>query len=223
MTSTLKLLAASAAIMFGAGSATAADITGTSAGYDWSGPYIGAHAGYLWGEADVTYDGEDGGGDLDGFWGGALAGYNYQRDAFVLGLEGDVGFGSAGGNGVVISPPPLPPHAHDYTYTMDWNAHLRARAGLAVDKLLFFVTGGLAAARHELGVEEQEYEGDDSQTHYGWTLGGGVEYAVTDNLLLRAEYLYDDYGSKNYRDDEGEEYDVDLTAHTVRAAVSFKF
>ena len=65
--------------------------------------------------------------------------------------------------------------------------------------------------------------GSDSQTHVGFTIGGGIEYALTDNVLLRAEYLYDNYGEANYEDEEGNEYDVDLTAQTVRAAVSFKF
>lgn len=199
----------------------AADVTG-SAGYDWTGLYLGAHGGYVWGEADVGYEGDDGGGDLDGFWGGALAGYNFQTWSFVLGVEGDLGAGDVNGNGAVTVPPPQP--ASYYTYDLDWNAHLRARAGVAVEKLLFFVSVGLAAAQHTLSVEENnQSHGDDSQTHYGWTIGAGVEYALTGNLLLRAEYLYDDYGSETYSDDAGDDYEVDLTAQTVRAALSYKF
>lgn len=226
--------------------ASAADISEPISGFDWSGAYVGAHGGYAWGEADVTYDDEPGGGDLDGgFWGGALAGFNYQHDAIVLGVEGDFGLGDVGGNGVAR---PEPTETYDYTYELDWNAHLRARAGFAVDRALFFVAGGLAVASHTLGVEETMTDGEispcggievsvcgaspasttqslgeDSKTHVGFTVGGGVEYALTDNVLLRAEYIYDDYGEENYEDEDGNRYDVDLTAQTVRAAVSFKF
>lgn len=213
--------AAAAALSLSAGASMAADVA-TSAGYDWTGLYLGAHGGYVWGEADVGYEGDGGGGDLDGFLGGALAGYNFQTDMIVLGVEGDVGGGDVNGNGAVGAPPPQP--ASYYTYDLDWNAHLRARAGVAVDKALFFVAGGLAVARHTLSAEENnQSHGDDSQTHTGWTIGAGVEYGLTDNLLLRAEYLYDDYGSQTYSDDEGDEYDVDLTAQTARAALSYKF
>jgi outer membrane immunogenic protein len=221
--------------------ASAADISEPISSFDWTGAYIGAHGGYAWGEADVAYEGEPGGGDLDGgFWGGALAGYNLQHDAFVFGIEGDFGLGDVSGEG---APKPLPTEEiYDYTYDLDWNAHLRARAGFAVDRALFFVAGGLAVAKHTLGVEETftgniicqadckgidpsttQSLGSDSQTHVGFTIGGGLEYALTDNVLLRAEYLYDNYGEASYEDDEGNEYDVDLTAQTVRAAVSFKF
>ena len=222
--------------------ASAADISEPAYSYDWSGAYVGVHGGYVWGEADVTYDNEPGGGDLDGgFWGGALAGYNLQYDAIVFGVEGDFGLGDVSGKGGGGPIDPEPPEVYDYSYGLDWNAHLRARAGFAVDRALFFVTGGLAVAEHTLGVEETNTGiiicqackgidpsttrslGSDSQTHVGFTIGGGIEYALSDNVLLRAEYLYDDYGEANYEDEEGNEYDVDLTAQTVRAAVSFKF
>ena len=220
--------------------ASAADISEPISSFDWSGVYVGAHGGYAWGEADVAYEGDPGGGDLDGgFWGGALAGYNLQHDAFVFGIEGDFGLGDVSGKG---KPLPVQEETYDYTYDLDWNAHLRARAGFAVDRALFFVAGGLAVASHTLGVEETstdlivpcsycrgappsytEWLGEDSKTHMGFTIGGGVEYALTDKVLLRAEYLYDNYGEENYEDDEGNKYDVYLTAQTVRAAVSFKF
>lgn len=218
--------------------ASAADISEPVYNYDWSGAYVGVHGGSLWGEADVTYDNEPGGGDLDGgFWGGALAGYNLQHEKFVFGVEADFGLGDVSGEG---KPQPVKKETYDYTYDLDWNAHLRARAGFAVDRALFFVAGGLAVAEHTLGVEESglidcayvclqvpplvtESLGSDSQTHVGFTIGGGIEFALTDKVLLRAEYLYDNYGEANYEDEEGNEYDVDLTAQTVRAAVSFKF
>jgi outer membrane immunogenic protein len=223
------LLAASA-LTLGVSTANAADVNGTDYGYDWSGLYVGAHAGYLWGDVDVDYEGIEGGGDMEGFIGGALAGYNIQHDQFVFGVEGDFGLGDVDGVGRAG---PI----ETYTYDMSWNGHLRARAGFAVDRMLFFVAGGVAMARHELGVEEtyalgfnqiapsaiEEFSGQDSQTHFGFTIGGGVEYALTDSALLRVEYLYDDYGQAEYTYENDDVYEADLSAHTVRAAVSFKF
>lgn len=109
---------------------------------------------------------------------------------------------------------------------MDWNAHLRGRVGLAMDRTLLFVAGGLAVAQHELGVDYgRGGGGSGTETHYGFTIGGGAEYAISDNLLLRVEYLYDDYGRERYNfgEEPDDHYDVDLTTHTVRAAVSYKF
>jgi outer membrane immunogenic protein len=168
-----------------------------------------------------------------------LAGYNLQHDTIVFGVEADFGLGDVNGKGIWIEQE----ETYDYTYDLDWNARLRARAGFAVDRALLFVAGGLAVAEHTLGIEETgvaqiiicsdkcplapplvtESLGSDSQTHVGFTIGGGIEYALTDKVLLRAEYLYDNYGEANYEDEEGNEYDVDLTAQSVRAAVSFKF
>ncbi|MEX0759060.1 MAG: hypothetical protein WD100_05725, partial [Tistlia sp.] len=72
--------------------------------------------------------------------------------------------------------------------------------------------------------------GHDGATHLGWTLGAGFERAVGDNLLLRLEYLYDDYGRKRYdiASPPGPffpsyEAEVALTAHTLRAALAWRF
>jgi outer membrane immunogenic protein len=67
--------------------------------------------------------------------------------------------------------------------------------------------------------------GDDTKTQFGWTLGGGVEWATTDSLVVRTEYLYDDYGSKDYEIDGPEPYDAraGLTASTIRIGVAYTF
>ena len=191
--------------------------------YDWTGAYIGAHAGYLAGTVDVDYEGVAGGGDIDGFLAGLYAGYNWQLDGIVFGAEGDFGLGDVSGNGLAGPPP-----ATDYTYRLNWNAHLRGRIGLPADNALFYLAGGLAVASHTLGIDYGPVlmtVGEDTQVHVGWTIGAGAELALADNMVLRAEYLYDDYGSRVYTDQQTtpEHYDVRITAHTVRAGVSLKF
>jgi outer membrane immunogenic protein len=215
-----KLLFSCATILAFHGAAAAADVSEPVAStYDWNGPYVGVHAGYLWGDVDVSYEAVARGGEIDGFIAGALGGFNFQSDNLVFGVEGDFGLTDANGSGGVAI-------IDSYTYDMNWNAHLRGRVGLAMDRTLLFVAGGLAVAEHELGATyNNQMTGSGTETHYGFTIGGGAEYAITDNLLLRVEYLYDDYGRKRYNfgEDPDDHYDADITAHTVRAAVSFKF
>lgn len=194
--------------------------------FDWSGPYVGAHVGYQWGEADYLEPDNPGFAvepSLDGFAGGALAGYNHQIDRFVLGAEVDGGLsganhdaGDSGGNGYSA-------------FDLDWNLHARLRAGVALDRTLLFVAGGLAVARLDLDDTDPGFGSDDG-THLGWTLGGGIEQAITDSLVLRLEYLYDDYGSRDYSVDSppgpffpSYDAEIDLSAHTLRAAVAYRF
>ena len=188
--------------------------------YDWTGPYVGVHAGYLSGRVDIDYEDLATEGDLAGFLGGFYGGYNFQADGIVFGVEGDVGFGSVSGDGG--SAPPQPVIA--YEYDLIWNAHLRGRIGLPVDQALFYLAGGLAVASHTLTVIELQYEGGGTQVHVGWTAGFGAEIVVADNIVLRAEYLYDDYGTKTYTTEvPDDEYEVGITAHTVRAGIAVTF
>jgi outer membrane immunogenic protein len=194
--------------------------------FDWSGFYVGAHVGWLWG--DIDYREPDFGGngispDLDGFAGGGLIGYSHRIDRLIVGLEADGGLLDAsfdstdsGGNGYSA-------------FDLDWNTHVRARFGMALDRALLFVAGGLALAQVALDDTDPGF-GDDDNIHVGWTVGAGVEHAATANLILRLEYLYDDYGRERYTvsSPPGPFFpsyaaDVELTAHTFRAALSYRF
>ncbi|MGE0238178.1 MAG: outer membrane protein [Parvibaculaceae bacterium] len=210
----LRSLTCGCAALLMASSAYAADIE-APAPYDWNGFYLGLHAGYLWGDVDIEEEGEvaASGGDIDGFVGGALAGFNVQFDPLVLGLEADIGWTDVDGDGV--APPPEP----DYSYELNWNAHVRARAGFAFDNALIFVAGGLAIADLDIDQYNTNQIGGD---YYGWSIGGGIDYAFTDALIGRIEYLHDEFGDKDYEEDE-EDYTADLDTDTVRAALIYKF
>lgn len=226
----MKLSCAMAAIMAAAlivSGASAADLIIEEAplpeledaAWDWAGPYIGAHLGYAWGEAGVVETPENVVGDIRGSVYGLFAGINFQDGNLVFGLEGDAGIADVTGVGS-----PVPDPEEEYSYDVNWNAHARGRVGLAFDQVLVFVAGGLAIASHTLTeVYDQGNIGDDTQIHVGWTVGAGVEVAVTENLAVRAEYLYDDYGTKTYTFENTEVYDAFLTAHTVRAGISVGF
>lgn len=190
--------------------------------YDWSGFYLGGHLGYIWGRTRVEEDGvvTEPSAKTDGAIGGVLAGYNWQNGALVLGIEGDFGWTHAHGVGFAVPSPTQAPN----TYDLNWNSHLRGRAGYAVDNWLLYVAGGPAIADldfHEGAITTPVIPSGGK--YYGWSIGGGVEYAFTRNLVGRIEYLYDNYGHKDYIGVTGDPYRVSLTGQTVRGALAWKF
>lgn len=214
-----------AAIMFSTASVFAADVEPVAQSYDWSGAYIGLHAGYLW--AKVDYDEPDFPDSSlnrkdEAFIGGLYLGYNHQMDSLVAGIEGDFGLG-----GIDIDNNE-DAFFNSYTaFESDWNAHIRARLGFAMDRVLVYLAGGLAIADLEIDDTDDGY-GKVTNTHLGWTIGGGIEYAVSENLLVRAEYLYDDYGREGGEisgPNPAADYDVDadMSASTVRLGIAYIF
>jgi len=151
--------------------------------FTWTGFYVGLNAGYGWsGGTDVTVTGGGAttlfsGGDEGGFTGGAQAGYNFQTGAIVFGLETDIQYADFGG-GRTFAPSLVTTDSGSY-----WGS-VRGRLGFAADRALFYVTGGLAYG----DIGESVFGNNDVRA--GWTLGGGVEYAFTNNWTAKVEGLY---------------------------------
>jgi outer membrane immunogenic protein len=153
--------------------------------FTWTGFYVGANAGYGWNNNDyavvtptgtlLAVDGQDDG----GFVGGAQIGYNYQMGSFVVGIETDLQYADMGGRGTFT--------VGGVNYSTDSSDNyfgtVRGRLGYAIDRTLIYVTGGLAYG----DVGESVGNAD---TEWGWTLGGGVEYAFTNNWTAKLEGLY---------------------------------
>jgi outer membrane immunogenic protein len=158
-----------------------------SASFDWSGPYIGVFGAAV--AVDGSFDGVCSCAtvytDIEhsgiGYAGGILGGWNYQMDSFVMGVEGDWAFG---GTVATNDEPTI-----DTDLSFNNIATLRARAGFALDNTLLYVTGGLAAVDMEFGAVITNHV-NDSKWVYGWTAGGGLEHAFSDNFSGRIEYLY---------------------------------
>jgi outer membrane immunogenic protein len=183
---------------------------------DWSGFYVGGHAGYMWGGSTVWDNGElfEKDAPTNGFVGGVLAGVNWQTGAWVLGLEGDFGWSNAHGTGIVL----LEPSNH---YDFNWTSHVRGRVGYATSNVLWFVAGGVALADFDY---TQGFSGITitGTVFTGWTLGGGADFAIYPGWIARVEYLHDDFGDKNFLI-SGDTYRVRLTGETVRGALMYKF
>lgn len=140
-----------------------------------------------------------------GFIGGVQVGYNQQFGIFVAGIEADINWlgnrkfntsatsnvvGTAGGTAAVN----LATSSRN-----DWLGTARLRAGVAFDRFLVYGTGGLAfgSPDHSVNVRVNNtltHTGTSDDLEAGWTAGGGVEYAFTNNMTVKAEYLYYDLG-----------------------------
>lgn len=225
------LFVASAALLAVTNSAMAADYDDPPpSAYDWSGPYIGLQAGYAWGDLDVTTFADAGGGpvagaggstDIKGFIGGAHAGWNFQIESIVLGLEADI-------NGSTVDGTFTFANGDDFTADIDVAGSFRGRLGFAFDRALIYGTGGLAIASVELGTLNfgAGIREKDTQTYVGYTVGGGIEYAFSDSLSGRIEYRYTDLGTENFDWEAAfpvANGDYDLDYHMVQGGLSWHF
>ncbi len=180
--------------------------------YDWSGVYAGLSAGASWQNFDTLFGTPAVGTNFDagGFTGGAFAGVNFQNGPFVYGVEADASF-NLGDDTALVAGVPLKAES-------DWFATLRGRAGYAVDRYMFYGTGGLAVGDVKISAPA----GSSSDTKVGWTLGAGVEAALTDSFTVRGEYLYTDLGKSSGRIG-GTPFSTEFDSHTLRAGVTYKF
>jgi len=182
--------------------------------FDWSGFYVGGSVGYGWGDVTVDpLDTAEGDSSAAGWLIGAQLGANAQFDSFVLGVEGDISWSNINNDSAVDSGPWFG------EVDVGWLASLRGRAGIAYDKVLFYATAGVAGAGVEYTDNQNGLTG--SGTHLGWTAGVGVEAALTDNVSVKLEYAYYDFGVVTY--DTNVPDDVSFNLNTVRAGVNFHF
>ena len=212
-----KLLLASVgiAVLALSGAASAADLSRPAPVYkaaapaeaifNWTGFYIGAHVGYGWGSKDWDQTFTSGAFALDhsvsptkpqGFLGGGQVGVNWQTGQFVLGLEADGSWTDASDCGVGHGIFP----SYNGCNQVNWYATGTARVGVAMDRALFYVKGGAAFAGEEQNITFRNVVTTDtpSEVRFGWTVGGGIEYALSPNWSVKAEYNYMDFGSQNY-------------------------
>ncbi|WP_119388464.1 outer membrane protein [Taklimakanibacter lacteus] len=101
---------------------------------------------------------------------------------------------------------------------MNYNAHLRARAGRSFGSADVFIAAGLAIAEFE-NENNSQTESDDF-TLTGFSIGAGVDWPVTERLKARVEILHDDYGRKSTVQDN---YSGDWTDTTLRGGLLFQF
>jgi outer membrane immunogenic protein len=189
------LAAGVAALMFMSAAASAADFAPYAPtpprGTSWQGPYVGGNVGYQWSHVDNN------GAKPNGVAGGIQAGYNVQYSQFVFGGETDLQLTDADARFAA------------WKFSNPWFGSLRARAGFAVNNVLFYGTVGLAYGM--LKIQNPLTNVMETHISPGWAGGAGAEVALLSNWSARAEYLYVDLGSSSFV--------LDSTNHGIQSSL----
>jgi outer membrane immunogenic protein len=170
--------------------------------YDWSGFYVGGFGGYGYGNHNLNNaNGPAGFANFTTNWssqggfGGGEAGYNVQSGNIVGGIEGDFAWFNIKGNDGFTSVDAAGLASNDAT-NLRWAGSLRARGGIAVDRLLLFFTGGWAYGDLQHTSTDPVFGIDQFDSRRsGLTAGAGLAYAFTNNVIGKFEYRYYDFGS----------------------------
>jgi outer membrane immunogenic protein len=196
--------------------------------YNWTGFYIGANAGYGWGTSAWRDDPNLGATDLGshairgGMIGGQI-GYNLQVSNWVVGIEGDLDWSNIKGGHVDVL-------GSDINTKVTALGTVTGRVGYAQGPALFYGKGGAAWGRFkydDFTAPGGALNGAHSSSRWGYTFGGGLEYAFGGNWSAKIEYDYMDFGTKrlNFSGGAGGAFVQDITdrIHVVKAGVNYRF
>jgi outer membrane immunogenic protein len=193
--------------------------------FSWTGFYIGAHAGYAWGDHDISvahpcpqclpamYQADAFAGSKpfggNAFVGGGQIGADKQFGSLVLGVAIDASKGDLKGEQTIRMD-----YDTDWAIQtkVEWFGSARARLGFTTGQLLMYATGGVAWAKVATDMQTISITGPVTMSelsgnawHVGYVVGGGVEWAFAPNWTLSAEYLHYDFGAAAY-DPKGTAY-----------------
>lgn len=244
-----KILAAAAILAVSAISANAADLparTYTKAPpmmdpiFSWTGWYVGANGGGTFGDRSgnlvaftpgflgaVTAGGTPGalGTRHEGYFGGGQVGYNWQAANFVYGLEADFQGADIGKRSTVVFPGagPILPSVSTGRDHLNWFGTFRGRVGFAVDRVLFYGTGGLAYGETRTSATNVftpavggVFTGGVNDTRVGYAVGAGIEWAFAPNWTIKGEYLHIDLGRSNVTITDPVGFPVDSATYRFR-------
>jgi outer membrane immunogenic protein len=198
--------------------------------YSWAGFYVGVNGGWVGSEnssiTNTVFDtGGAGGGGLgtalagggiptsiglsnSGGLVGGTAGYNWQINPLVIGLEGDLDWVSATKSTTVgpFAIPGFAPVTTTASRQLNWLGTFRGRLGFTpAPSVLIYATGGLAIGEHQIGIAAVgptffpplNVASTTQSTSAGWTTGAGIEWKFAPQWSFKAEYLYVDLGNIN--------------------------
>lgn len=210
-------LISTAFVGLAAGSAMAADmpiqappIVAVPACAQFGGFYLGGNVGWKyykhdWKDKDnfgfgvIGLDHVGDGTESDNGWtAGIQAGYNLQFHCTVWGIQADWNWTNAETDTFWTDFPTANQQTFSYKSDEKWFGTVRTRAGVVVDNLLLYVTGGLAFAKFDrdflyttpffAGTQAQAFSNSD--TRLGFVVGVGTEWALSPNWSINSEILY---------------------------------
>jgi outer membrane immunogenic protein len=199
--------------------------------YNWTGAYFGLQAGYSAGTVETssspTLGAYETDYDFNHFVGGVTAGYNHQFGNWVVGGEIDASFTDA-----EESIDPGIGGIDEFQSDLDWLATARLRVGYAFDNILVYATAGGAAAETEDAITLSGPPGgtlNERRSRKGWTAGAGFEWAFSENLSAKGEYLYVDLGEETVSNNApivlpgADSVDFEHTYHLGRVGLNYHF
>jgi outer membrane immunogenic protein len=193
--------------------------------YNWSGVYLGVNAGggfgtSSWTNAPVTTPPgattiltgppvSTGGFNVSGALAGATLGVNYQTGPYLVGFEGDIDWSGVQGSSSSAACTGLTTGAAvtllaggTCRTNLTWFGTARARLGYAFDRVLVFGTAGAAFGGFQAVIPNATFNGAvisgpiiNLPPQLGWTVGAGVEYAFTEAISAKVEYLFANLGT----------------------------
>jgi outer membrane immunogenic protein len=214
------------------------------AAYNWTGFYIGGNCGGAWGR--TTSSSNDGGFDpvgvsalsykVDSSGGtcGGQVGYNWQAGSLVLGVEGEGAWLGLKKTITGSGPDVTSANVDDLVAVkFDWYAALTGRLGIAVDRVLLYAKGGVAWTRVKntasdldgspLVIDPTDFS-SESRSRTGWAAGGGLEYGLTPNWSVKAEYLFLDFGRYTTGvNGDGDVFVHKNEVHTAKFGINYRF
>jgi outer membrane immunogenic protein len=194
--------------------------------HNWTGFYVGAHAGYGWGRstwtdvAGLVVD-DNTRHNIRGGLAGVQLGYNLQHGMWVFGIEGDWSWTGISGSSLFDNVDPVETKVR-------WLATLAGRIGIAHGAWLPYVRGGVVWANERFSISLPLAPGAPTtvttDTRTGWTVGGGLEYAFTRNWSARAEYNYVNLGTARAASAfAGFPLDIKHHLHVAKLAANYRF
>jgi outer membrane immunogenic protein len=214
----MTLLAVALSIGF-AQAASAADMPTKAPAYapipfSWTGFYVGGHLGGGWFDNQVTNGPNAADGTVNfppgfvhdtakgsGWLGGGYAGFNYQVNQFVVGIDGDYSWASLTGSSSDIGPTGF---LNTGSESVKWIATVTGRLGYAVNNWMFFGKAGWAWAGFSGAsstfntVGTNTNNNTNEQTRNGWTIGTGMEWGFAPHWSTKLEYDYVKFNTANY-------------------------
>lgn len=200
---------------------------------NWTGFYLGGNVGYSWGsygasDATGTLVNVNGGaapyvfnpvtGNGNGLSAGIQAGYNWQIEQAVLGIEADwqyLNSKATTGNSAIALPAGVGANfSGSSSVNTDWYATFRGRVGYAFGPALLYATGGIALAETKVGANVTgsiptslfpltygplgSMNASDRALLVGYAVGAGLEYALGAGWAVKGEYLHMGFGTNGY-------------------------
>ena len=194
----------------------------------WGGLYIGVHGGFGGDKFRYPFTVGGVGGEAtlnsSGFFGGGQIGYDLQlAPSWILGIEADIAWSDIEGKASITAGGVTASAGS----TLEYFGTVRGRGGfLITPAALLYVTGGWAYGHVDNSLRAGAVRRTIGHDKSGWTVGGGLEYALFPWVSVKAEYLYLDLGRDRITSGAvgGVPFTISehTTAHTVKVGLNFR-